>query len=75
MKPNIVLLIIDSFRADKFFDDKGTTKKPNIDYLIQNGTYFSQAISSADATILSWSGIYTGKYPFKTGIRSYDLTD
>ena len=70
MKPNIVLLIIDSFRADKFFDDKSTTKKPNIDHLIQNGTYFSQAISSADATILSWSGIYTGKHPFKTGIRS-----
>ena len=70
MKPNIVLLIIDSFRADKFFDDKSTTKKPNIDHLIQNGTYFSQAISSADATILSWSGLYTGKHPFKTGIRS-----
>ena len=70
MKPNIVLLIIDSFRADKFFDDKSTTKKPNIDHLIQNGTYFSQAISSADATILSWSSLYTGRHPFKTGIRS-----
>ena len=74
MKPNIVLLIIDSFRADKFFDDKSTTKKPNIDYLIQNGTYFSQAISSADATILSWSGLYTGKHP-KLELDHHGLTD
>ena len=42
----------------------------SIDFLIQNGTYFSQAISASDATILSWSSIFTGKFPFKTGIRS-----
>ncbi len=69
MNPNVILLIIDSFRSDKFFDID-TSKKPNIDNLIKNGTYFSQAISSSDATILSWSGLYTGKHPFKTGIRS-----
>tara|TARA_Y100000996_G_scaffold383365_1_gene339257 strand:+ start:241 stop:1629 length:1389 start_codon:yes stop_codon:yes gene_type:complete len=70
LNPNVILLVIDSFRSDKFFHSKTTSKKPNIDNLIKNGTYFSQAISSADATILSWSGLYTGKYPFKTGIRS-----
>tara|TARA_Y100000310_G_C20703955_1_gene832894 strand:- start:2645 stop:4006 length:1362 start_codon:yes stop_codon:yes gene_type:complete len=69
MNPNVILLIIDSFRSDKFFDID-TSKKPNIDNLIKNGTYFSQAISSSDATILSWAGLYTGKHPFKTGIRS-----
>ena len=69
MKPNIIFLIIDSFRSDKFFNH-GTTKKPNIDNLLKNGTYFANAISSADATILSWSTIFTGKYPFNTGIRS-----
>ena len=30
----------------------------------------TDAISSADGTILSWSSIFTGNYPFKTGIRS-----
>ena len=69
LNSNVILLIIDSFRADKFFDTN-TSKKPNIDNLIKNGTYFSQTISSADATLLSWSGLYTGKHPFKTGIRS-----
>ena len=70
MNPNIILLVIDSFRSDKFFNSTSTSKKSNIDNLIKNGTYFTQAISSADATILSWSGLYTGKHPFKTGIRS-----
>ena len=70
MNPNIILLVIDSFRSDKFFHPSSTSQKPNIDNLIKNGTYFDQAISSADATILSWSGLYTGKHPFKTGIRS-----
>ena len=70
MNSNIILLVIDSFRSDKFSHSTTTSKKSNIDNLIKNGTYFTQAISSADATILSWSGLYTGKHPFKTGIRS-----
>lgn len=70
MKPNVFLLILDSFRADKFYGDAKTSITPNINRLIENGTYFSQAISSADGTVLSWSSIFTAKYPFKTGIRS-----
>ena len=70
MKPNIILLTIDSFRADKFFHLATTSKKPNIENLIKNGTYFSNTISSADATILSWSSLFTGQFPFRTGIRS-----
>ena len=70
MKPNIFLLILDSFRSDKFHGKSLSSKTPNISQLIQNGTYFSQTISVADATILSWSSIFTSKFPFKTGIRS-----
>ena len=70
MKPNIFFLILDSFRADKFYDSTKTSITPTIDRLVQNGSYFSQAVSSADGTILSWSSIFTARYPFKTGIRS-----
>tara|TARA_B110000438_G_scaffold301662_1_gene357128 strand:- start:286 stop:1647 length:1362 start_codon:yes stop_codon:yes gene_type:complete len=69
-KTNIVFLIIDSFRSDKFFDNSKNIKNPTFKTLINNGSYFSNAISSADGTILSWSSIFTGKFPFKTGIRS-----
>ena len=69
-KTNIIFLIIDSFRSDKFFDDTKNVKNPTFHNLINSGSYFSNTISSADGTILSWSSIFTGKFPFKTGIRS-----
>jgi len=69
-KTNIVFLIIDSFRSDKFFDDTKNIKNPTFHNLINSGSYFSNTISTADGTILSWSSIFTGKFPFKTGIRS-----
>ena len=44
MNPNVILLIIDSFRSDKF-SDIDTSKKPNIDNLIKNGIFFSPGVS------------------------------
>jgi len=70
MKPNILFLLIDTFRADKFFGKEKTSCTPNIDSFIKNGSYFNQAISCGDGTILSWSGLFTGLHPFKTGIKS-----
>ena len=70
MKSNILFLVIDSLRADKFYGNKKTSLTPNIDNLIKNGTYFNQAICSSDATLLSWAGLFTGQFAFKTGIRS-----
>jgi len=69
-KTNIVFLIIDSFRSDKFYGDTKKIKNPFLNNLINHGSYFSNAISSSDGTILSWSSIFTGKFPFKTGIQS-----
>ena len=69
-KTNILFIIIDSLRADKFYGSRGGPLTPNFTKLIKNGVYFEQAISSADATLLSWAGIFTAKHPFKTGIRS-----
>ena len=68
MKQNIIFISIDSLRSDKFHGISKTSQTPTLDNLLKNGTYFEQAISSADATILSWSSIFTGKFPFKTGI-------
>jgi len=71
MKPNILIITIDSLRADRCYDKNKTAKTPNIDKLIQNGIYFSQAISTSDATGTSLGSIFTGKYPFKTGITHF----
>lgn len=70
MKPNILFIEIDSFRADKCYGNKKTSKTPNIDTLIKQGVYFEQAISSAYGTAISWASIFTGLHPTKTGVNS-----
>jgi len=66
MKPNIVLILIDSFNAEKFFGETKTSITPNLDYLIKNGSYFSKAITVAPTTIPAISSIFTGLYPFQS---------
>jgi arylsulfatase A-like enzyme len=70
MKQNIFFLTLDSCRSDKFYEKNKTSITPNIDKLIKKGVYFKQTISSADSTLLAISSLFTGKHPFKTGIRS-----
>ena len=71
LKPNILFIVIDSLRADKCHGNTKTSKTPNLDSLIKNELYFEKAISSVDATDTSLGCIFTGKYPFKTGINLY----
>ena len=65
LKPNIFFILFDGFRADKCYGNKKTSVTPNIDSLIKNGTYFSQAVSSAPGTIPCVASIFTGLYPFE----------
>ena len=67
IKPNILFLLIDSLRADKCYGIQRTCVTPNLDEMIKKGTYFTQAISSSDATVLSLRGMFTALFPFKTG--------
>jgi arylsulfatase A-like enzyme len=65
-KPNILLLVIDSFRADKFFGEKKTSVTPTLDRLTNRGLYFSQAVSSAPSSLPAISSVLTGLYPFSS---------
>jgi len=67
-KHNILFVLVDSLRADKLFGDAKTANTPNIDKLIKNGVYFEQAITCADGTMLSLASMFTGLYPFHTGL-------
>jgi len=69
LKPNILFLILDSFRANACFGTNRTSKTPTIDSLIRNGVLFNQAIACADGTLTALGSIFTANYPFKTGIR------
>lgn len=69
LKPNILFLILDSFRADACFGTNRTSKTPTIDSVIRNGVFFNQAIACADGTLTALGCIFTGNHPYKTGIR------
>ena len=73
MKPNIVFLLLDSFRSDKCYGESKTSKTPNLDTLIKNSTYLPNTFTSADGTILSLNSLFTGLFPFKTGTRAKKL--
>ena len=74
MKPNILFLIVDSLRADKVSGTENNSITPNLDHIKKNGVFFDHAISSADGTMLAYAGLFSGKHPFKTGMRSAKLT-
>ena len=74
IKPNILFLLLDSFRADKISGPDKNSLTPNFDYIKKNGVFFDHAISSSDGSILSYAGLFSGKHPFKTGMRSSKLT-
>jgi len=75
MKPNILFITIDSLRFDRVFGSEHTSKTPNVDFLIKNGTNFSQTISTSDATGLSIGSIFSGCFPFQTGITHFDYNE
>jgi arylsulfatase A-like enzyme len=68
LKKNILFISIDSLRSDFVYDSNKESLTPNIDKIIKNGLFFSQTFSSSDATLFSWSSMFTGLFPFKTGI-------
>jgi arylsulfatase A-like enzyme len=68
MNSNVLFIIIDSLRVDKFHGSKKTSVTPNIDNFIKKGAYFSETISSSDVTGICVGNIFTGMFSQKTGI-------
>lgn len=68
MKPNIIFILVDSLRADKFYTNENI-ETPSIDLLIKKGISFNNAFSSSDYTITGYGSIFTGMYPINAGIE------
>jgi len=68
MNQNILFIIVDSLRSDKFYGENKTSITPNVDKLIKKGVYFSQTVSSSDVTGISVGNIFTGMFSQKTQI-------
>jgi arylsulfatase A-like enzyme len=63
-KPNVILLTLDTTRADHIacYGYLGV-KTPNLDALAQRGVLFEQAATSSPLTLPAHCSILTGMYP------------
>ncbi|MBI4300465.1 MAG: sulfatase [Chloroflexi bacterium] len=69
-RPNILLITIDTLRADHLGSYGNTTvKTPNLDALAQQGTRFALAISSFSQTNPAHASIFTSTYAATHGIK------
>ena len=74
-KPNIVLITLDSIRADRmgFLDAKGGLT-PNLDRLAAESMVFEHAYAQAPGTVVSHACILTGAYPQSTAMSEISGT-
>lgn len=70
--PNIVLIIMDTVRADHlsaYGYDRNTT--PNLDRMAAHGVLFENAIAATSWTLPSFASIFTGLLPHQSGANSF----
>ncbi|MCC6408550.1 MAG: sulfatase [Planctomycetes bacterium] len=67
-KPNVVLLSIDTLRADRLGCYGGPVETPSLDALARDGVLFEQSISQANITGPSHTSMLTGLYPAEHGV-------
>lgn len=75
---NVLLITIDTLRADALGSYGGRAATPNLDRLAHAGLRFTFAHAHAVMTLPSHASILTGRYPFEHGVRDnagYRLDD
>lgn len=68
--PNIIVITMDTFRADRMAAYGGQGLTPTLDALAQKGTVFSHAVVSSGTTYPSHATMFTGLYPRQHAVRS-----
>jgi arylsulfatase A-like enzyme/Flp pilus assembly protein TadD len=66
---NVLLVTIDTLRADALGSYGGRATTPNLDALAVHGARFDFAHAHAVVTLVSHASILTGTYPYEHGVR------
>jgi arylsulfatase A-like enzyme/Flp pilus assembly protein TadD len=66
---NVLLITIDTLRADALASYGGSAATPNLDRLAAGGIRFTFAHAHAVVTLPSHASIMTGRYPYEHGVR------
>jgi len=67
-KPDVVLIVVDTLRADMVVDPHSRAATPHIDRLAADGVLFSQAFSHAPMTLPAHTALFSSRAPFETGV-------
>jgi len=67
-RPNVVLIVVDTLRADTVLDPKGDYTTPHIDALAADGVLFPQAFAHAPMTLPAHASLFSSRPPFETGV-------
>ncbi len=67
--PSILLLTLDTTRADALGFESGRATTPNLDALAGRGVAFSQAYSTVPTTLPAHASMMTGLYPADHGVH------
>ena len=67
-RPNVLLITIDTLRADRLGCYGAATRTPNVDRLAREGTLFENAACPVPATRPSHLSIFTSRYPREIGV-------
>ena len=70
MRPDVLILVVDSLRADRVVSDDRRCRTPNLDRFRESATSFTKAFSVASTTTPCTASILSGTYPFVHGIHS-----
>jgi len=68
-RQNVLLVTIDTLRADALGSYGGRAATPSLDRLARDGVRFDFAHAHAVLTLPSHASILTGRYPFQHGVR------
>ncbi|MFN8666682.1 MAG: sulfatase [Gemmatimonadaceae bacterium] len=64
---NVVILVLDTVRRDRFAHADGSSLTPNIDRFASQGTWYANAWSTTSWSLPSQASILTGQHPFAHG--------
>lgn len=66
--PNLVLIVVDTLRADMVLDPEERVATPELDRLAADGVLFSSAFSHAPMTLPSHTTLFASQLPHETGV-------
>lgn len=67
-RPNVVVIVVDTLRADAVEMDTDRSRTPRIAELAEAGVHFPNAFAHAPMTLPSHAALFSARHPFEAGV-------